>query len=179
MARCAFLWYRSLQLSVYVDHALPKEMGQANRRSSPENPELILMCASSSTTMTRKYIVDNWETNMVHDMLKMIDQGLVVPAIAISGTLVFFLAFLITGPVIFYYNFRLKQYLRKNSPELWEMYSSTSGKIRRKCGRLLGESEDPIILKYIRTPIRCLKCTLGAAVILVAGVAVAILMYAK
>ncbi len=116
---------------------------------------------------------------MVHDILKMIDQGLVVPAIAISGMLVLFLAFLIIGPVIFYYNFRLRQYLRKNSPELWKMYSSTSGKIRRKCGRLLGESEDPIIQKCIRTPIRYLKCTLGVAGIVVAGLALAILMYTK
>ena len=128
---------------------------------------------------TRKYIVDNWEINMVHDILRMIDQGLVLPAIAISGTLVFFLAFLIIGPVILYYNFRLKRYLRKSSPELWDMYSSTSGKIRRKCGRLLGASEDPMIQECIRTPIRYLKCTMGVALVLVAGVAVAILMYAK
>ncbi len=116
---------------------------------------------------------------MVHSILKMIDQGLVVPAIALCGGLVFFLAFLSVGPVVFYYNFRLRQYLRKNSPELWEMYSSTSGRIRRECGRLLGESEDPIIQKCIRTPIRYLKCTLGVAGIVVAGLALAILMYAK
>ncbi len=116
---------------------------------------------------------------IIEDIMKMVDQGAILPAIACSVSLVFFLAVGMAVLAAFYYNFHLNKYIRKNKPEMWEKYRSPSIEVRHEYSQLLGASDDPVIQKYIHLPIWWLKRCLGTGLLISICLVIAILLYAR